>query len=240
MGDTKSIGVAFRDQDLNGGTSTGRTYTGAALTSSTVDSTPVGATTPSTGAFTGVTVGTSASPITKTATTNINSTYGSTSATDGDTRLHYNKLTFTAAGSGETMRNFTIVTAASSAPGGTINGEHVSCSVNGSGTISGAANALRATIGGTSTNPGGTLAAIQADSDFATGGTWTNAAFLRFTNSGTGAIAYLANLPTTGSGLMMAPHTTQVMTDSIRVVMADGNVRYIMCTTAATNRTGGA
>ena len=225
MGDTKSIGIAYRDQDLDG---------------SSINNSPIGGSTPSTGAFTGVTVGTSASPVTKTATTNINSAYGSTSAIDGDTRLHYNKLTFTAAGSGETMRNFTVVTAASSAPAGTINGEHVSCSVNGSGTISGAANALRATIGGTSTNPGGTLAAIQADSDFATGGTWTNAAFLRFTNSGTGAIAYLANLPTTGSGLMMAPHTTQVMTDSIRVVMADGNVRYIMCTTAATNRTGGA
>jgi hypothetical protein len=39
---------------------------------------------------------------------------------------------------------------------------------------------------------------------------------------------------------MMAPHTTQTMTDSIRIVMADGNVRYLMCTTAATNRTGGA
>jgi hypothetical protein len=116
----------------------------------------------------------------------------------------------------------------------------VSLSINGSGTINGAGNALRATIGGTSTNPGGTLAAIQADSDFATGGTWTNASFIRFSNSGTGTVAYLANVPTTGSGLLMAPHTTQVMTDSIRIVMADGNVRYIMCTTSAANRTGGA
>ena len=184
--------------------------------------------------------GTSASPILATAAGNLNTSYASTSATTGDTRLAYQKLTFTSTGSGETARNFTVVTGAGAAAGGTINGEHVSLSVNGSGTISGAGNALRATIGGSSTNPGGTLAAIQADSDFATGGTWTNAAFLRFTNSGTGAIAYLANLPTTGSGLMMAPHTTQVMTDSLRVVMADGNVRYIMCTTASSNRTGGA
>jgi hypothetical protein len=84
------------------------------------------------------------------------------------------------------------------------------------------------------------LAAIQADSNFATGGTWTNASFLRFTNSGTGLISYLANVPTTGSGLLMAPHITQVMTDSIRIVMADGSVRYIMCTTSSANRTGGA
>ena len=39
---------------------------------------------------------------------------------------------------------------------------------------------------------------------------------------------------------MIAPHTTQVMTDSIRIKMADGNVRYIMLTTSAANRTGGA
>jgi hypothetical protein len=135
---------------------------------------------------------------------------------------------------------FSTVTGVGAAAGGTINGEHVSMSVNGAGTISGAGNALRATIGGTSTNPGGTLAAIQADSNFASGGTWSNTSFLRFTNSGTGAVAYLANVPTTGSGLLMAPHTTQVMTDSIRIIMADGSVRYIMCTTSSANRTGGA
>ena len=190
--------------------------------------------------LTGLSMGTSVDPITTTASGNLSSSYATTSATTGDTRAHYNRLIFTSTGSGETMRNITQVTGAGAAAAGTINGTHTTLSVNGSGTISGAGNAIRATIGGSSTNPGGTLAAIQADSDFATGGTWTNASFLRFTNSGTGAIAYLANLPTTGSGLMMAPHTTEVMTDSIRVVMASGAVRYIMCTTAATNRTGGA
>jgi hypothetical protein len=180
-------------------------------------------------------------PIAVTAASSINKSYATTSATSGDTRLTYNKLTFTGAGgAGETARFYSIVTVAGAAVGGTINGAHISTDVNGSGTISGAANALRATIGGTSTNPGGTLAAVQLDSNFDTGGTWTNAAFLRATNSGTGLISYFAQIPTTGSGLMFAPHTTQVMTDSIRIKMADGNVRYIMCTTAATNRTGGA
>ena len=185
--------------------------------------------------------GTSSVPIAVTAASSINKSYATTSATSGDTRLTYNKLTFTGAGgAGETARFYSIVTVAGAAVGGTINGAHISTDVNGSGTISGAANALRATIGGTSTNPGGTLAAVQLDSNFDTGGTWTNAAFLRATNSGTGLISYFAQIPTTGSGLMFAPHTTQVMTDSIRIKMADGNVRYIMCTTAATNRTGGA
>ena len=186
--------------------------------------------------------GTSASPVAVTATSNVISNYASTSATDGDTRLVYDKLIFTAAGSGETLRAYTSIATGSGAvaPGGTVNGAHISLGIDGTSTVSGAGNALRATLGGTSTNPGGTLAAIQADSNFATGGTWTNASFLRFTNSGTGLVSYLANLPTTGSGLMFAPHTTQVMTDSIRVVMADGNVRYIMCTTSSSNRTGGA
>lgn len=185
-------------------------------------------------------VGTSSAPVTVSTAQNITSTWGKSTATSGDVRGNYSKMTFASTGSGETLRAYSIVTGASAATGGTINGAHISMDVNTGGTISGAGNAIRATIGGTSTNPGGTLSAIQADSNFASGGTWTNAAFLRFTNSGTGTIAYLANVPTTGSGLLMAPHTTQVMTDSIRIVMADGNVRYIMCTTSSANRTGGA
>lgn len=186
--------------------------------------------------LTGLSMGTSVDPITTTTSGNLSISYATTSATTGDTRAHYNRLIFTSTGSGETMRNITQVTGAGGATGGTINGVHNTLSVNGSGTISGAGNAIRATIGGSSTNPGGTLAALQLDSDFATGGTWSNATFIRCTNSGTGVIDNFALLPTTGAGLMIAPHTTQVMTDSIRIVMASGAVRYIMCTTAATNR----
>jgi hypothetical protein len=187
-----------------------------------------------------VQVGTSNEPIEINTSGVLNGAYATTSAASGDTRLNFSRLTFTSTGSGETARFLTRVTGANGATTGTINGGHISLSVNGAGTISGAGNALRATLGGTATNPGGTLAAIQADSDFATGGTWTNASFIRFTNSGTGTVTYLANVPTTGSGLIVAPHTTQVMTDSIRIVMADGSVRYIMCTTSSANRTGGA
>ena len=187
-----------------------------------------------------VQVGTSNEPIEINTSGVLNGAYATTSAASGDTRLNFSRLTFTSTGSGETARFLTRVTGANGATTGTINGGHISLSVNGAGTISGAGNALRATLGGTSTNPGGTLAAIQADSDFASGGTWTNASFIRFTNSGTGTVTYLANVPTTGSGLIVAPHTTQVMTDSIRIVMADGSVRYIMCTTSSANRTGGA
>ena len=110
-------------------------------------------------------VGTSGAPIAITSSGVLNGAYATTSASSGDTRLNYNKLTFTSTGSGETLRAFSVVSGTGAAAGGTINGAHVSTSINGSGTISGAANAIRATIGGTSTNPGGALAAVQLDSD---------------------------------------------------------------------------
>jgi hypothetical protein len=139
----------------------------------------------------------------------------------------YDKLTFTSTGSGETARFFTVVTGAGAAAGGTINGAHISTSINGSGTISGAANALRVTLGGSSTNPGGTIAALQVDSDFASGGTWTNASFLRFTNSGTGTIANLMNVP----AAMVGTNTQGAATNSLKIVDSAGTAYYIMLTT---------
>ena len=139
--------------------------------------------------------GTSTDPIAVSTASNVSSSYVTASNTTGDVRLNYSRLEFTSTGSGETARFLTRVTGANGATGGTINGAHISLSINGSGTISGAGNALRVTLGGSSTNPGGTISAIQVDSDFATGGTWTNASFLRFTNSGTGTIGTLFTAP---------------------------------------------
>ena len=172
--------------------------------------------------------GTASSPVTVTTAQNINYAYATTSATTGDTRLVYDKLTFTSTGSGETLRAFSVVTGAGAATAGTINGAHISMEVNGSGTISGAGNALRATLGGTSTNPGGTLAAIQADSNFASGGTWTNASFIRFTNSGTGTVANLFNIP---AALFVT--STATIAKTIKIVASDGTPYYIMCSSAA-------
>ena len=175
----------------------------------------------------GFSTGTSASPLAVTTAGNIDSSYATSSATTGDTRLTYERLTFTSTGSGETIRALTQVTGAGAATGGTVNGAHISLSINGSGTISGAGNALRATLGGSSTNPGGTIAAIQADSDFASGGTWTNASFIRFTNSGTGTVANLFNVP---SGMVTA-NTQGAATNSLKIVDSAGTAYYIMLTT---------
>ena len=179
-------------------------------------------------AFQTVQVGSSTVPVQLTAAGVLNGSYATTSATGGDTRLDYKKLTFTSTGSGETLRAFSVVTGAGAATAGTINGAHVSLSINGSGTISGAGNALRATLGGTSTNPGGTIAAIQADSDFASGGTWTNASFIRFTNSGTGTVANLFNVPTA----MVATKTAAAVTHTLKIVAANGTPYYLMVSDA--------
>jgi hypothetical protein len=183
--------------------------------------------------FVSVQVGNSAVPVAVTSSGIINGAYATTSATSGDTRLTYQKLTFSSTGSGETMRAFSVVTGAGAAAGGTINGSHISTSINGSGTISGAANAIRATIGGSSTNPGGTLAALQLDSDFATGGTWSNTSFLRVTNSGTGEVGNFAAMPAvSATGVFRAKVGSPVVTHTIPVT-SGGTTYYVMVSTVA-------
>jgi hypothetical protein len=178
-------------------------------------------------------VGEANAPIAITSAGVLNGAYATTSAPSGDTRLNYNKLTFTSTGSGETLRAFSVVTGANGATGGTINGAHVSTSVNTGGTISGAANAIRATIGGTSTNPGGTLAALQLDSDFASGGTWSNASFLRVTNSGTGEVGNFALMPAvSATGVFRAKVGSPVVSHTIPVV-SGGTTYYIMVSSIA-------
>ena len=168
--------------------------------------------------------GTASSPIAVSTAGNVSSSYVTSTATTGDVRLNYSRLEVASTGSGETGRWLTRVTAANAATGGTVNGGHISLSINGSGTVSGAGNALRVTLGGSSTNPGGTLAALQLDSDFASGGTWTNASFLRCTNSGTGTISTFAVLP----NAMVATKSAAAVTHVIAIKNASGTPYYLM------------
>jgi hypothetical protein len=176
--------------------------------------------------------GTATDPITVTTAQNIDAAYATTSAATGDTRLTYQRLSFTSTGSGETLRAFSVVTGAGAATAGTINGAHISMSVSTGGTISGAANALRATLGVASgVTPGGTLAAIQADSDIASGVTVPGtAAFIRVTNSNTTALANLFNLPT---AMVAADVDTGGTTHKVKFVDASGTAYYLMVTTVA-------
>jgi len=177
-------------------------------------------------------VGTSAVPISVTAAGNLTQIYATASHTTGDARGLYARMDFAAAGAGETLRAFSRVTAAQGL-GQTTNGAHVSLSVNTGGTISGAGNALRATIGGSSTNPGGTLAALQLDSDFASGGTWSNTSFLRVTNSGTGEVGNFAAMPAvSATGVFRAKVGTPACTHTIPVT-SGGTTYYVMVSTIA-------
>ena len=179
----------------------------------------------------GFITGTSSSPIAVTSATNIDAAFATTSATTGDTRLNYNKLTFTSTGSGETLRAFSVVTGASAATAGTINGAHISCEIDGAtASISGAANAIRATLGGTDTTPGGTLAVIQLDTNYtANVALPANAAFIRVSDSGTntGEIPLFANIETAPAA-SIAPAATSVTTVSKAIkVMVGGTVYYV-------------
>lgn len=180
MPNTQAVGVAFSDPVLSG---------------AVIDNSSIGSSTPASGVFTTVSVGTSASPVSF-SSGNLNYLYGTATNTTGDCRLLYTKLNFTGAGgSGETLRAFTTIGAAV-ATGGTVNGAHVSLSVNSGGSISGAANAARFTFGAAaSVTPGGTCAVLQVDSDLDNASTVpATLSYLRFTNTNTKKVPIFMNL----------------------------------------------
>jgi hypothetical protein len=168
----------------------------------------------------------------------MSSFFGTSSATTGDTRLNYSRLDITSTGSGETLRAFTRVSGAGAATGGTVNGAHISLSVNSGGSISGAGNALRATLGAAAgVTVGGTVAVLQLDSDLNATATVPGAtSFIRVNDTSTTKIGNLMNIPAPSNGTIFATHTTQAMTHSIRIVSAAGTSFYVMCTDTATNR----
>jgi hypothetical protein len=180
--------------------------------------------------------GTSSDPIVVTTASNVSSSFATTSATSGDTRLVYDKLTFTSTGSGETLRAFSVVTGVGAAAGGTINGAHISMSVTGSGTISGAGNALRATLGiGAAASPGGTIAAVQVDSDFNNTGTVpAGTAAIRISNSNTKIFPNLFRVPApTAAGVLRTVVGVPSQTHTMPVYGDNGTVYYIMVSTTA-------
>ena len=174
--------------------------------------------------FVSVQVGTSSVPVAVTSAGVINGSYATSSATSGDTRLDYKKLTFSSTGSGETLRAFSVVTGTNGATAGTISGAHISMEVQG-GTISGAGNALRATVGGTTASPGGTLAAIQADTNWDSGVTLPgSASWIRFTESGSAKTTNLFNVP----AAMVTVKGSAALSHKIKIVDSAGTPYYIM------------
>lgn len=218
MPNTKSIGIAYEDQYLNGATIVNSTISGAAVSGTTIT------------ASTGIRAGASNAAITQSTAGSINQFYGTASHASGDVRGIYARVNYTGAGAGETLRAFSTVAAAQGA-GQTTNGAHISLSVNTGGSISGAANALRATLGiAAGVAPGGTLAALQVDSDLNNTATVpATASFIRFTNSNTKTIDNLFNVP----AAMVAANAVADSTHTIKIIASNGTAYYLMATTSA-------
>lgn len=216
MANSIAIGVAYKDQEIVGGT---------------IDNTAIGSTTPAAAsvttltASTGIRAGAASAGIAQSTSGSVNQFYVTASHASGDVRAIYARQNFTAAGAGETLRAFSTVAGAQGA-GQTTNGAHISLSVNTGGTIAGAANAVRATLGvAAGVTPGGTLAAIQADSDFPNTVTLpSSAAFIRCTNSSTGSIANLFNLP----AALVEAKGSAALSHKIKIVDSAGTPYYIM------------
>lgn len=205
MPNTKAIGVAYADPQFDS-----IDVTGAASFAGGVDA------------------GASSNPIVAATAQSVNQFYVTASHVSGDMRAVYARTNFTGAGAGETLRAFSTVAAAQGS-GQTTNGAHISLSVNTGGSIAGAANAARFTLGSAVNSPGGTLAAIQVDTDFASGVTLPgSAAFIRFTESGTAKMTNLLNVP---AGIVTA--TAGTAAKSIKIVASDGTPYWILLATAA-------
>ena len=160
--------------------------------------------------------------------------------TTGDMRGEYLRLYFSGAGGcGEALRAVGTINGVSVGAGGTVNGAHISLTSTGAGAkVAGQANALRVTFGAAaSVALGGTCAALLVDTDFDNGATVpTNFAFIRCTDVNSKKAVNLMRIPDAAAGAVLATHTVQGLTHSIKIISEDGTPYYIMCTDAATNR----
>jgi hypothetical protein len=158
----------------------------------------------------------------------------------GDIRAYYLHQRYASTGGGEVIRAVAEAYATGSAAGATINAAHFTGRVGAAKTISGALNAVRATleVAGTTPTPGGTLAALQLDSNIVTGATLpATCSMARVTQSGATKIPNLFQLPVPGAktaaatDLFVARHADATATHSIGVVDDAGTRYWFLLTT---------
>jgi hypothetical protein len=161
---------------------------------------------------------------------------GNAHHTSGDVRLMYATLNLRgAAGNGECLRPRTIVYGTSVV---SAHGVHSTLNIADGGTISGLAAGLRATFEAAAATRtlGGTLCALQVDSNIGANNTLpASHSFIRVSNVGSVAMTNLFDLPAATDGSVLAAHTTDAMTHSIKCI-SNGTAYYIMATTTDTNR----
>jgi len=158
----------------------------------------------------------------------------------GDERAGYFRLyQTTAAGAGDALRAYHTVLAGIAASGA--HGIHGTASFN-AGATAALGIGVRATLDfvAQTASPSGTYAAAQWDSNIGAGNTMpATTAFCRVANNGAVAVGKLFMLPAVASAGMVAAHTTDAISHSVRI-MAGSTVLYLMATSDASNRTGGA
>lgn len=186
--------------------------------------------------------GTTATPCaTSTASKNFVAFWTKSTATSGDSRGLYLRHYFSGVGgSGEAARIFATVDNVNAASGGTVNGAHISLSITGaSGAVSGQGFGARIGLGADAQTRtlNANLGVLNLDSDIATGNTVpAGVGFIRITDTAAVRINTLFRLPNAANGTLLAAHTDQAMTHSIKCVTDDGTVYYLMATTTSTGR----
>lgn len=166
-------------------------------------------------------------------------------ASSGDARGMYCRLYLAGTGAGEAGRFYTTGQAANVATGGSAHGIHASFDLGTTAThnVSGQAFAGRFTLGaGAATRTlNGNMGALLVESDIATGNTVpATVALIHLKELGAATCKKAFRFPNVASAGMLAAHTTDAMTHSVRCVTDGGTVVYLMATTTASNRTGGA
>lgn len=186
----------------------GTIATSHAATAAITEIVPVTATASSTAGATG----SSTTDVATTATPDVkfDALYTASTATSGDSRNLYRRHYFRGAGgSGEAIRGYGTVDGVEAAVGGTVNGAHLSLLIATGGTVSGAGNAVRATLEtDASVHPGGTLAVLRLDTNFGASSVLpASAAFLAIDNLGTPKLDLLAMITNPSTTMIAAAGT---------------------------------
>jgi hypothetical protein len=111
--------------------------------------------------------------------------------------------------------------------------------INASATVTGAGSGIRATLAAASQarTLAGALSALHLSSDIGANNTMpTVHGFLRCTDDGSVRMSHLAVVPNASNGTLLATHTTDAMTHSVRCITEGGTVFYLMATTTSSNR----
>jgi hypothetical protein len=125
------------------------------------------------------------------------------------------------------------------AVGATINAIHATGRIASGATVSGALSGIRATleVAGTNPTPGGTLAALQVDSNIVTGATLgANTAYIRVSNSGTTEVPNLFNIETainSDFSTMVTSHADHASTHLIKCRVAGADMWLLAANTHA-------